>query len=329
MDIFFTKEWAELFADKYGGKVENFRFGDGDKFISYVFIKRHIRDLPFARGFEYDCFDIITPYGYGGVYLSPEARNDSAFIAEYKKRFNDYCAQHSIIAEFIRFHPLDSNHIFFADSHDLLQANDNVYINLQQSNNDILKNIDKRQRYSIRQAERSGVEIEIDERYAYFDDFKELHCQTMARNKADDFYYFTEDFFDKLIDIFKDRVMFLTAKLKDKIIAAALFIINDDNAYYFSGCSDVNFLKYSANHLILWRAINIAKEKNKKYFNLGGGLKRGDSLFFFKSGFSKSLAPYFIGKKIYNKDIYDKLVDLSGIKGDIDFFPKYRHSIKE
>lgn len=325
MDIFFTKEWAELFAEIFGGQVENFRFGDENKFISYSFIKRPVKQLPFARDFEHDCYDITAPYGYGGVYLSPEAKNDPSFIAEYQKNFKDYCLRNNIISEFIRFHPLDANHSFFADYYDLSQISDNIYIDLAQSEEDLWKNIDKRQRYSIRQAEKSGVIIETDKDFKYLDDFKKLYRQTILRNNAAKFLLFSDDFFDSLLKSFKERIILLIAKLQDKVISAALFIVNDDNAYYFLSGADKDFFRHSPNHLLLHKAIGLIKGKNKRYFNLGGGMKKGDGVFLFKSGFSKSLAPYFVGKKIHNQELYEKLNKLANVENDVDFFPKYRY----
>ncbi|MEP2058219.1 MAG: hypothetical protein ABJJ05_10465, partial [Maribacter litoralis] len=72
------------------------------------------------------------------------------------------------------------------------------------------------------------------------------------------------------------------------------------------------------------------------YLNLGGG--RGgsneDSLFRFKSGFSKEFKNFKLWKYIVNHEVYDKLTTdhlnkFPGVdKNDISFFPKYRAVIQ-
>ena len=57
-------------------------------------------------------------------------------------------------------------------------------------------------------------------------------------------------------------------------------------------------------------AIKYTKQKNCKYFHLGGGntSDKKDSLLKVKSGFSKTRADFYIGKKIRNQKIYDEIV---------------------
>ncbi|MFA6322234.1 MAG: peptidoglycan bridge formation glycyltransferase FemA/FemB family protein [Candidatus Buchananbacteria bacterium] len=327
MDIFYTEQWAKFFV-KPGEDVGTFNFGDADKFIRYSFIKRPIGLLPFVNQINDIGFDIVSPYGYGGIYLSPKARSDQKFIAEYKNEFTNYCRKNSIVSEFIRFHPFDKNQDFFQDYYDLIKVNDNIFVDLNQTEAEISKSIDKRHRYSIRRAKDFGVEIEIDQNFCYLDDFINLYQQTMSRNSASDFYFFPESFFKNLLAEFGHQLLLLVAKLNGKVIAASFFVINNENIYYFLSGSDYKFFHVFANHLLLWEAIAYAKKNNKKYLNLGGGMKTDDSLFLFKSGFSKYSVPYFVGKKIHDQSKYDFLLTESGVDRKIDFFPQYRYNLK-
>ncbi len=58
---------------------------------------------------------------------------------------------------------------------------------------------------------------------------------------------------------------------------------------------------------------------------LGGGVGSGeDSLFRFKKSFFKGeLNHFFIGKKIYNQEMYDELVGMRDVS-ETTFFPRYR-----
>lgn len=68
-------------------------------------------------------------------------------------------------------------------------------------------------------------------------------------------------------------------------------------------------------------------EHGYKSLYLGGGVGSGeDNLFTFKRSFYKGeLNHFYIGKKFFNREVYDELVRLRD--GDINnpgFFPKYR-----
>ena len=124
---------------------------------------------------------------------------------------------------------------------------------------------------------------------------------------------------------FKKRLSLLVAKKSDKILAASLFILTDKEMYYFLSGADEDGYLYSANNLLLYQAVLFGKKLGKKRLILGGGRKINDSLFKFKSGFSPETKPFFIGSKIYNKSIYDNLVELCGAKS-VDYFPQYRYN---
>lgn len=325
MDVFFTKEWANIFAEKEGETAGFFEMIDGDKIMSYSFIKREINKMSFATKLSEKYFDIISPYGYGGIYMSEAVSSDSNFIRKFISIFNDYCMDNNIVSEFIRFHPLQKNYKFFANVYSLRHVNDNVYINLKQTEKEISQNIAKRHRYCIRKAIAKGVNIKFDNNFEDIDKFIKLYEGTNDKNKASDFYYFKKDFFSSLKKSFGNKIKLVTASIDDKIVSASLFIFNEKEVYYF--LSGTNKLGYNvfACHLLLHEVILKAKNDGKESFNLGGGLAINDNLFLFKSGFSNLVAPYYIGTAVRLPDVYKKLLDMSKVNLEIDYFPKYRY----
>ena len=100
------------------------------------------------------------------------------------------------------------------------------------------------------------------------------------------------------------------------------FIIN----YHFSG----TLIKpgMSPASLIIWKIIEWAKSKDIRWLNLGGGVSQEDSLFQFKKNFSNLDLPFYIGKRIINKDIYKKLTNLNSNSTQAkEFFPQYRYGL--
>ncbi len=68
-----------------------------------------------------------------------------------------------------------------------------------------------------------------------------------------------------------------------------------------------------------------ATKRGMSFFNLGGGLggKYNDSLFKFKSSFSKDFKDFKLWNLIVNQKRYDELVEKRNI-AETSFFPKYR-----
>lgn len=90
-------------------------------------------------------------------------------------------------------------------------------------------------------------------------------------------------------------------------------------------------MKLGANNLLLYEVAKDFSIKGYKKFHLGGGYGGNDSpLFEFKKSFNKNgILDFYIGKKIYNKKMYDKLVNIRK-KEENDkienssYFPLYR-----
>jgi len=99
-------------------------------------------------------------------------------------------------------------------------------------------------------------------------------------------------------------------------------------AHYYLGGTLYQMRKLEPFSLLLYRAAIGLKSKGFKLFNLGGGLSQNDSLFQYKAKFSKLKAKYYIGKNIFNKEIYQYLTLLRSAQepqfNGEQYFPAYR-----
>jgi lipid II:glycine glycyltransferase (peptidoglycan interpeptide bridge formation enzyme) len=104
-----------------------------------------------------------------------------------------------------------------------------------------------------------------------------------------------------------------------------------DIVHYHLSANSVESYKLNANYFLLNELFKIAKMLGKEYFILGGGSSsnKDDTLFKFKKKFSKLYMPFYIGGNIYNKDVYDKFVNIwkGQSKFDVQYFLKYRLEI--
>jgi len=91
-------------------------------------------------------------------------------------------------------------------------------------------------------------------------------------------------FFQNLWQIMsaKDSIILLLAEHKDKIIAGTILLRFKDTMYSQDSASDRRFLKYSPNHLLLWKAIEMACNEGFRYFDFGKTSKDNRGLAYFK-----------------------------------------------
>lgn len=298
LDIYYTKEYCRLYEAE-NSKVYLFVFEEENNIGLYPVLLSKVN----ISGYE-EYFDIETPYGYGGPIIK---YNDEEFKIKFEKEFNKYCLEKKIIAEFIRFHPLIHNEDLFQENIEIIHNRITVYVDLRKSIQEIWENdIDSKNRNVIRKAEKNGLVVEEEKECKEFID---IYQRTMERVKADSYYYFDHEYYTKLLN--NENAKLFVVRFQGITIAAAIFIKYNRFLHYHLSGSLKDYLKYSPNNLLLWRAINYGKEQGCDLFHLGGGLTNNldDNLYKFKKKFSKASSDFYIGKRIHNKKIYDELIN--------------------
>ena len=156
--------------------------------------------------------------------------------------------------------------------------------------------------------------------------FVTMYKGTMLRDNANDYYYFSDDFYKSIIEDLGDNVTIFYAEYQNNIISMALILHNMNGAHYHLSGSDYNYKHMSSTNQLLYEVSNYLCANNIKSFHMGGGLGgKQDSLYKFKKSFNKSDdLEYHIGQITYNEKIYDWLSDQSESDRNADYFPKYR-----
>lgn len=305
-DIFFTPEYQELFKDTaFGGEPCHFIYAG----IDYRFYKRPIPNTPY--------FDIVSPYGYSGPVALQDDFFDSNRIAErcFESQFHTFCLDNKIIAEFDRLHPLEE--LLYYNPFQRHYEHDILYIDLTKSEDEIWHDFDKGCKSAIKKAERNGLNVFLD---SVLPEFPLLYAGAMQKLQAKEGYFFPREFWDKLYKLGQ----FASVWDKDKnLLSAACILKYGDYAHYFLSASVGD--NSGATNLLIWEAIKWAKTYGCKIFNLGGGLKAGDSLESFKRSFTKLSKPFYTYRKIHNEQVYDELCRAKNIDANtVQFFPAYR-----
>lgn len=272
-----------------------------------------------------DFFDIETPYGYGGPLSNNKNRN---FLNSAQSSFFKWCLKNNIIIEFVRFHPLIRNHEIY-DLIDKVEYNRTTYsINFKEFK--LQKNkYDTKTRNMIKKFHKNDYKILLSSSKKDFDKFIGLYKKNMIDKKTSIFYLFSKDYFNKLFKFIQKKGFLLCAfDKKNKLIGGSIFLFSSKYLHYHLS-STLKDIKYAGtNNAILDRAISIGINKNLTQLHLGGGNRDLDSLSKFKEKMSNQKNSFYIGKKIYNHDVYKNLINIwyneKGIQPDKDKLIFYR-----
>lgn len=324
MDIYFEPHYGELYEEIEGGINTTFEYSNAYGKVYHMFIKREIK----TRIDDTVWYDLITPYGYGGpIIMECKEGYKSYLIEEFNKTFHEYCIENNIVSEFVRFHPIIGNAEDFKDMYNISYIRNTVGTKICQDEDPIQVEFSKSARKSIRRALRAGVSYRITEKPYNMDSFKKVYYSTMDRNEASDYYYFEDDYFNRCLKYFKDNIIFIEVLYDNKVIAAAFYFVYGKTIHAHLSGTLQEYLNLSPAYIIKYATVLWAKDNDINLIHYGGGTTNSeeDSLYKFKRKFTKNTEfKFYVGKKIWNKEVYEKLCKIKNVDRHIDYFPAYR-----
>lgn len=307
---------------KHGdGEPLLFYLEDGDNRAINIVFKRDVSETPNLKGKieKGRYFDLASPYGYGGFIT------DNVLTVKMMEEYISYCKENNIVSEFVRFNPMLDNQEFCKEYYTTHCLGNTISIDLE-SEEVVWSNFSSKNRNMIRKAIKEGVEVRHTNEKWIINNFMELYNQTMDRDNATDYYYFKKDYYETFNDNLPSEHEIFYAVKDEEIIAAAIMLFANNNVHYHLSASNMVGRKYAATNLIISETAKFGVEKGYKGFHLGGGVGAAeDSLYSFKKAFYKGEPKkYFIGKLTFDTEVYNELVNISGVPEETGFFPKYR-----
>lgn len=247
-----------------------------------------------------DFIDIQSPYGYGGPVASS---TDPQFLDRAWESYLLWCKDNNVLVEFIRFHPLLENECFYQG--DIITDRQTVWLDLDAE--DLLMTYSVRVRTAIRKAAKEGLRVEWIEAYKFMEVFPQMYRDVMEELKADEIYYFNQDYFLRLFGW--ENAHFAVCFLESVPVAAAIFLAEQSIMEYHLSASTSIGKKLAATNLILHEAALLGKRLKCRALHLGGGTdsQEKNALLFFKAGFSKNKGLFQIGKHVHQIDAYSAL----------------------
>lgn len=209
----------------------------------------------------------------GGPLLKDWRGDDFHFLISYLKK---EAAKQKVI--FIRIRPqlfdnLKNRKIFkkegFRDAPMHMHAENTWQLKLKPCEEELLKDMRKNTRYSIRKAKKMGVRVIKSQKLKDIEDFYKLQLQTAKRQHFAPFSlkFLKEQFKEFMRD---SQVMLLKAEFRQKVIAMAFFIFYGKEAVYHYAATSELARKIPASYLIIWQAIKEAKKRGLEFFNFWG-----------------------------------------------------------
>lgn len=320
-DMCLSKEYIQLYEEKENGEAETFHFVSAYGEIEHTYIKRKIPVK--IAGETY--YDITSAYGYGGPIIKHVNDPEKLFQA-YNTAFTKKCLSNKIVSAFYRFHILENKlaMTYFDGEVEYIRP-----IVARDLTVPINKNMHKSVRNSVKHARKKGLSVRFDTSEEALTEFLNVYNSTMQRNGATEYYYFEPSFFHDLRKSLKGHFVFSQAVLDGQVISTFITLLGSKHAFGFLGGTLSDYLSYNASTFLEFETIQWLKDKGLHYYILGGGLDGEDNLFRFKKKFDKEgVYPFYVGKKIYNNDIYNQLVERMGHDKDSlseeTYFPIYR-----
>ncbi|WP_445957087.1 ATP-grasp domain-containing protein [Yeosuana sp.] len=293
-------------------------YKENDILIGIPFLIRNIPNTPYK--------DATCVYGYSGPISKniPTGFDNSRFINEIFKYFKE----NNIISVFSRLNPyIENQHSILNDIGFLTKQGQVVNINIQLDLKKQKTNIQNRLKTYINNTRRN-CSVRFAETNEDIQDFINIYYENMDRVGAKKLYYFSEHYFYKLFntDVFKSEILLAIDNESGETIAGCQFITTNGIVQYHLSGTKNNYLHLNPTKLLIDDMRILATQRGHKYFNLGGGLggRADDSLFHFKSLFSKDFRDFNLWKLIVNQDVYNELVAKNGITKATDYFPLYR-----
>ncbi|KKB40912.1 GNAT family N-acetyltransferase [Bacillus thermotolerans] len=323
-DIYFDENYGKLYEGVEHGESQVFRFENEIGEIKNQFIKR---EIPIKKD-DKVYYDIVTPYGYGGPIITKclNGKRDE-LVSHYFNAFDQFCKENSIVSEFIRFHPILNNVNDFKTIYSVSFLRKTLGTNLKDYEDPVQSEFSKSCRKNIRRALNKGITFEIIERPEDIGEFKQIYYSTMARNEAADYYYFDDGYFDKVLSLFREDIVIVKALYLGKTIAQGLYFVYEKKIHIHLSGTLSDYLYLSPAYILRYAITLWGKENGYEIIHHGGGRSNSeeDGLYKFKKGFAKNTEfDFYVGKKIWNVDVYKEICRKAKVDEEKEFFPAYR-----
>lgn len=324
-DVYQLPGYLELEAERMLGRpaAALVTWAKGWLLVPYV-----VRDVGIEPGAE----DLSSPYGYAG-YLVSEGSSGSQLRGAFTVLVGNL-ARLGYCSLFLRLHPYLNSELVGFPIGVVHRTGETVNVDLAQPLDTLLGEVNNAKRRRAAHLASDGYEASFVPYREGLEDFHQTYLDTMRRVDATSEYFsFTLAYFQRLAGVLGDRLIVGVVRRDGVVISTLLVAASCGIAHtLFSGTYSVA-MSHHPSVLLTIEAIKWCKQRGYKVLHLGGGLGgHHDSLFQFKSEFSKGRLPFRTIRLVLDSARYERLaykrarelgLDEPG-RLDPSFFPTYR-----
>lgn len=335
-DIYHLPEYVYLESRRTKTTPEAVLIVDGEKIFFVPYLLRRCDDIVVQELTTQETFDVISPYGYSGILLSEAAASTPGFPDLAMNELKCVLKNKGVCSAFFRLHPIlnhNFNEIFEPGT---FTANgETVSVDLKLSESQLWAHTRKGHQSTINKCKRVGLTARIVPFMEYINEFTAIYEETMNRVGANKLYYFDHDYFADLSKL-GEKIHLCIGEREGQITCASLFFECCGIVQAHLGGTRTKFLNQSAFSQLLDYVRFWAKERGNEFLHLGGGVggSTEDSLYTFKSGFSRQRHNFLTLRLITDEKKYFHLVELRAKSLNTQaeellksiFFPAYRCS---
>jgi lipid II:glycine glycyltransferase (peptidoglycan interpeptide bridge formation enzyme) len=266
-------------------------------------------------------FDFTSVYGYAGPLTN--IKGDNYDFSTYQKELNTYFLEKNIVSVFSRLHPYIEQNTILNTLGNIIELGKVIYIDVALPIEESRRVYGKSNKNQINKLRRQ-CSIHKAKTKEDILQFVDIYYENMRRLDAKDYYFFDKDYFINFMNItdFDTEILLVKDNESGIFIAGSMFVKTNNIVQFHLSGTRTDFLRMKPSKLFLDEMRIEATEEGYAYFNLGGGLgSKEDSLFAFKSSFSKDFKIFKIWKYIVNQEIYNELATDCE---NCNYFPKYR-----
>lgn len=291
-----------------------------------------------ATGGESGHTDVGSVYGYPGPLTWGVGHGDPFLESAWAELRAVWREQRAVTA-FTRFHPLLDNAslaVGLSSGTRVLRTEEGVVthgatisVDCSLSDEEVFATYHRSLRQHLRVSRRKGMATEEDTNWHELETFSAIYLETMSRNRAADYYLFSNEDFAQLRDALPGQVHLLVTRFEGEVAAAGIFTELDGIVEAHLVASRAVFKQLSPTKMLLDDARRWARERGDRVLHLGGGRgNREDSLFRFKSEFSSRRHAFYTGRWVLDEANYRSLIAANAANSSVPFdgtyFPAYR-----
>jgi len=300
-DIYYNPSYYDTWKNFENAKPGCLFYQTSKTKFLYPFFKKEINGFFLKK----KCYDLFTAYGYGGIIASNNNFSKKDII-ELNNSINSWCKNNDIVTEFVRENFIFHQKIQSIRSIEHLQVRTNIYSNLQKN---MIDEFSKTSIRNIKKAKRNNLEFYLDKKFEYLNQFIDLYLTTMKKLNASNYFFFNKNYFSSIKKLLKNNAELLCVFDNKQLISSNICFKSNLMYNYHLGSSNPDKLHLRPNDLLFSEMFLRGKELGCHYLNLGGGISNdsNDSLFAFKKKFGTIYKAIYIGKKIYDKTLYEDI----------------------